>query len=147
MFFSYATFVISVLINCSFSSMFLLFRNWCQPTVVDCEGDYHYDQRKNRLQWNIALVNLSSPAGSMELSWQLSIIDSRRFLPCWSDIWDICIKSTICRFESERDHQDRGRITCSVSRRNRILSRKIWNCLIELHLNDLDISMVIIITT
>lgn len=50
-----------------------LYRNGCQPTVVDCEGDYHYDQRKNRLQWNIAIVDSSNPGGSMEFSCPSSI--------------------------------------------------------------------------
>ncbi|XP_055298175.1 coatomer subunit delta [Sitodiplosis mosellana] len=45
----------------------------CQPTVVDCEGDYHYDKGKNRLQWNISIVDASNPAGSMEFSCPSSI--------------------------------------------------------------------------
>lgn len=50
-----------------------IFRHGCQPTVVDCEGDYHYDQRKSRLQWNISVVDASSPAGAMEFSCPSSI--------------------------------------------------------------------------
>lgn len=49
------------------------FSNGCQPTVVDCEGDYQYDQRKNRLQWNISIIDSSNPAGSMEFSCPSSI--------------------------------------------------------------------------
>lgn len=50
-----------------------LFSNGCQPTVVDCEGDYEYDKRKNRLHWNISIVDSSNPAGSMEFSCPSSI--------------------------------------------------------------------------
>lgn len=55
--------------------MFFLFkfRTGCQPTVVECEGDYQYDKRKNCLQWNISVVDKSSPAGSMEFSCPSSI--------------------------------------------------------------------------
>lgn len=41
--------------------------------MVDCEGDYEYDKRKNRLQWNISIVDSSNPAGSMEFSCPSSI--------------------------------------------------------------------------
>lgn len=41
--------------------------------MVDCEGDYHYDKGKNRLQWNISIVDSSNPAGAMEFSCPSSI--------------------------------------------------------------------------
>lgn len=53
--------------------MSFCFSTGCQPTVVDCEGDYHYDKGKNRLQWNISIVDSSNPAGSMEFSCPSSI--------------------------------------------------------------------------
>lgn len=53
--------------------LLLCFRASCQPTVVECEGDYHYDNRKNRLQWNIPIVDAANPAGSMEFSCPSSI--------------------------------------------------------------------------
>lgn len=48
-------------------------RSGCQPSVIECEGDYHHDSRKNRLQWNVPLVDAANPAGSMEFSCPSSI--------------------------------------------------------------------------
>lgn len=48
-------------------------RNGVQPSVVECEGDYHHDSRKNRLQWTIPIVDSTNPAGSMEFSCPSSI--------------------------------------------------------------------------
>lgn len=50
-----------------------LYRSGCQPTVVECEGDYQYDKRKNCLQWNVSVVDKSNAAGSMEFSCPSSI--------------------------------------------------------------------------
>lgn len=53
--------------------MGFLCRGGVQPSVIECEGDYNYDKSKNRLQWNIPIVDAANPAGSMEFSCPTSI--------------------------------------------------------------------------
>lgn len=51
----------------------MYFRTGCHPNVVECEGDYHHDSKKNRLQWNVPIVDASNASGSMEFSCPSSI--------------------------------------------------------------------------
>lgn len=38
------------------------------PVVGDCDGEYNYDSRKNILQWNLPVIDVSNKTGSMEFS-------------------------------------------------------------------------------
>lgn len=38
------------------------------PVVSECEGEYHYNNRKNILEWNLPLIDSSNKTGSMEFS-------------------------------------------------------------------------------
>lgn len=60
--------------NCSDLEMLnCCFRNGAHPAVTECEGDYNHDSRKNRLLWNIPIIDASNNAGSMEFSVPASI--------------------------------------------------------------------------
>lgn len=52
---------------------FYFFRNGAHPAVTECEGDYNHDSRKNRLLWNIPIIDATNPAGAMEFSVPASI--------------------------------------------------------------------------
>ncbi len=34
--------------------------------VNECEGEYHYDSRKNQLEWRMDVIDESNKSGSME---------------------------------------------------------------------------------
>ena len=38
------------------------------PKVNECEGEYHYDNRKNMLLWQLPVIDSSNKSGSMEFS-------------------------------------------------------------------------------
>lgn len=38
------------------------------PVVGDCDGDYHYDNRKNILEWTLPLIDTSNKSGAMEFT-------------------------------------------------------------------------------
>ena len=38
------------------------------PVVSECEGEYHYNNRKNILEWTLPLIDESNKSGSMEFS-------------------------------------------------------------------------------
>lgn len=38
------------------------------PVVNDCDGEYHYDNRKNILEWRLPVIDSSNKTGSMELT-------------------------------------------------------------------------------
>jgi hypothetical protein len=38
------------------------------PVVSECEGEYHYDTRKNVLEWNLPVIDSSNESGMMEFS-------------------------------------------------------------------------------
>ncbi|KAL5020560.1 hypothetical protein ScPMuIL_003452 [Solemya velum] len=38
------------------------------PVVGDYDGEYHYDNRKNFLQWTLPVIDQTNPSGSMEFS-------------------------------------------------------------------------------
>lgn len=50
-----------------------IFRTGAHPSVTECEGDYNHDSRKNRLLWNIPVIDSSNPSGSMEFNCPSSI--------------------------------------------------------------------------
>ncbi len=38
------------------------------PVVSECEGEYHYDSRKNVLEWSLPVIEMSNKSGTMEFS-------------------------------------------------------------------------------
>lgn len=38
------------------------------PLVADCDGDYHYDSRKNHLEWKLPVIDSNNKSGTMEFS-------------------------------------------------------------------------------
>ena len=38
------------------------------PVVNDCDGEYHYDSRKNHLEWKLPVIDSGNKSGSMEFS-------------------------------------------------------------------------------
>lgn len=38
------------------------------PVVNDCEGEYHYDSRKNILEWRLTVIDAENKSGTMEFS-------------------------------------------------------------------------------
>ncbi|OWF39608.1 coatomer subunit delta-like [Mizuhopecten yessoensis] len=38
------------------------------PVVGDCDGEYHYESRKNQLQWSLPVIDKSNKNGSLEFS-------------------------------------------------------------------------------
>lgn len=56
-----------------FRLFFLVTRTGAHPAVTECEGDYNHDSRKNRLLWNIPIIDGANSAGSMEFSVPASI--------------------------------------------------------------------------
>ena len=48
-------------------------RTGAHPAVTECEGDYTHDSRKNRLLWNIPIIDGANSAGAMEFSVPASI--------------------------------------------------------------------------
>lgn len=47
---------------------YLFFLNSGTPVVSECEGMYDFDTRKNRLLWNLPVINASNKTGSLEFS-------------------------------------------------------------------------------
>lgn len=36
------------------------------PSIAECDGDYHHDARKNILQWNLPIIDVTNKSGAME---------------------------------------------------------------------------------
>jgi hypothetical protein len=38
------------------------------PSITECDGEYHHDARKHQLQWSLPVVDANNKQGSMEFS-------------------------------------------------------------------------------
>lgn len=80
------------------------------PVVSECEGMYEIDNRKNKLLWNLPVINTSNKSGSMEFSCNGKPSD---FFPvtvhfecsqsyCSFKVWYICFyisQKIVCRID------------------------------------------------